>query len=146
MCRRGAEATRLPSAVDHVTRHWDTDRLTREWERHRTDVLQTQYNESLAAAIELSLASPMFQDLDPDARALLGAVAFFPQCVDENNLDWLFPTIPNGINLFDKFCILSLTYRSDGFVTMLAQLDMSPILCLLCTSEAAGGRGSGQFA
>ena len=100
---------------------WDYGRLAQEWDARRTQVLQTDYDESLAATIELSLASPTFCKLGPDARDLLGVVAFFPQGINENNLEWLFPTISGKKNI-DKFCALSLTYRSNGFVTMLAPL------------------------
>ena len=117
---------------------WDYDRLAKEWDVQRAQVLQSVFNESLAATIELSLSSPTFRSLGPNARDLLGVVAFFPQGIDEKNLDWLFPTISDGQHLLDTFCLLSLTYRSNGFVTMLAPIRdylvpqdprSSPLLC-----------------
>ena len=117
---------------------WGYDRLVKEWDLHRTQVLRTDYNESLAATIELSLTSPTFCELGPDARDL-SVAAFFPQGIDENNLDWLFPAIPDRMRVFDRFCTLSLTHRSNGFITMLAPLrdylgpkdpEMTPLLCI----------------
>jgi tetratricopeptide (TPR) repeat protein len=112
--------TLLATTASHNA--WDYDRLAEEWETQRAQVLQTDHNDSLAATIELSLTSPTFLSLGVDARDLLGVVAFFPQGTNEKHLDWLFPTIANTRNTFDKFCALSLTYRSNGFVTMLAPI------------------------
>ena len=118
---------------------WGYDRLAKEWDSRRAQVLRTGHNESLAATIELSLTSPTFTKLGPNARDLLGVIAFYPQGIDENSLDWLLPTIPDRTNIFDKFCILSLTYRSSNFVTMLAPIrdylyprdpESSPLFCV----------------
>ena len=128
--------TLLATTASHNA--WDHDRLVLEWDTQRGQVLQTDFNQSLAATIELSLSSPTFRSLGPNARDLLAVIAFFPQGINENNLDWLFPTLSNGKNTFDKFCTLSLTYRSNSFSTMLAPIRdyltprdprSSPLLC-----------------
>ena len=112
----------LLATVAHQNK-WDNNRLVREWEEHQTGLLQTEHKTSLATAIEHSLASPMFRELGPHGRGLLEVVAFYPQGIDEKNIDWLFyPITPNGTRVFDRFCVLSLTYRSNGFITMLTPL------------------------
>ena len=130
---------------------WNADRLITEWGRQRTAVLDAKNSRSLAATIELSLASPMFQELGPDAREFLEVVAFFPQGINEDNVHWQYPTISNAPRMLDEFCVLSLTYRNDGFVTMLAPLrdhlrpkDPASSLLLNTTKECYFTRLSGD--
>ena len=120
----------LLATVAHQNR-WDNNQLVKEWEWRRTGMLQTEHDWSLAIPIELSLASPMFQELGPNAQDLLGVVAFFPQGINENHISWLFPkkdfsqlfpTHGRRKDVFNKLCILCLTYRNNGFITMLAPL------------------------
>ena len=101
---------------------WNTKRLMTEWEKERTGVLLARNLGSLVAITDLSLASPVVQELGPSAREVLGVVAFFPQGVNESNAKGLFPAIYNGPRMLDTFCKLSLAYRAHGFITMLAPL------------------------
>ena len=128
--------TLLATAASHNM--WDYNELAEEWEIHRAQTLRTDYDESLAATIELSLASPTFCKLGAHARELLGVVAFFPRGINKSNIDWLFPTISDRKDIFNKFCVLSLTYRSNSAFAMLAPLRdhlrprdprSSPLLC-----------------
>ena len=111
----------LLATVAHQN-EWNGDRLAGEWRRRQTGVLHTEHGDNFAVTIELSVASPTFQALGPLARGLLEVIAFFPQGVNEKNFHWLFPTIHDGHHILDKLCNLSLTYRCDGYVTMLAPL------------------------
>ena len=103
---------------------WGSEQLAKKWDAHRAQVLQTgrDHNEGLAATIEFSLASPTFRELGSNARDLLGVVAFFPQGLDEQHLESFFPTVSDRKTIFNKFCSLALTYRSNGFIAMLAPI------------------------
>ena len=142
--------TLLATVAQH--NKWNTDRVVMEWKRQRTGVLHIQHSGSLAATIGLSLASPTFRELGPDARLLLEVVAFLPQGLSEKNADWLITTISNVPAMLDKFCALSLAYRNDGFVTMLAPLrdhlrpkDPGSSVLLRMTKENYSKRLSGEI-
>jgi hypothetical protein len=79
----------LLATVAHQN-EWNTYRSVSEWDERHTEMLQIGYSKSLAATIELSLSSSMFQALGPNAGDLLGVVAFFPRGVDENDIGY-FP-------------------------------------------------------
>ena len=55
--------TLLATVASHSM--WNYDRLAEEWEAQRAQVLRTNHDESLAATIELSLASQTFRKLSP---------------------------------------------------------------------------------
>ena len=110
--------TLLAATASH--NNWDYDQLAWEWDAHRTRAFRTDYGQSLASTVESSLTSPTFRTLGPNARNLLEIIAFFPQGVDRENLDQLFPTISNRRNIVDNLCVLSLTHRNNGFITMFA--------------------------
>ena len=126
---------------------WNHDRLAKEWRTQRAQVLQTDHDKSLSVTIELSLASPTFLSLGPNARDLLEITACFPKGIDTADLDWLFPAVLNRKVIFEKFCVLSFTYKSDGFIKMLAPiqdhlcprgLKSFPLLCATNDSHSSG--------
>lgn len=106
-----------------IQNRWDHSRLIREWEQRRISILQTRHGRGLTAAIELSLKSPTFTRLGPDAKDILGVIAALPQGVDERQLEWVFPTVSNARHIIDTFIILSLTHHNRNFVTMFGPLQ-----------------------
>jgi len=104
---------------------WGDDKLAREWGKRPTGILANRHSKddpanSLTTTIDLSLGSTMFTALGGDAREVLKVVAFLPQGMDEEKLEWMFPTVACIQDIIDTFCILSLTHRAGSFVTMLA--------------------------
>ena len=101
-----------------VQNRWDPSRVIREWEQHRVSLLQTRHGRGLPAAVELSLQSPTFTRLGPSAKDILGIIAVLPQGVNEEELEWIFPTVSNARDIIDTLFILSLTHRSHGRITI----------------------------
>ena len=65
----------LCSSQPRLTTCWDHDRLAKEWNLRCVQVLRAYYNESLAATVELSLASPTCRKLGPNAHDIVGVIA-----------------------------------------------------------------------
>lgn len=68
----------LPAALLATVAHhskWDTNWLAGEWDKCRTDMLQTEPNKSLTATIKFSILSLMFQKLGPITHDL---PSYFP--------------------------------------------------------------------
>ena len=62
----------------------------------------------------------MLKQLGSDALGLLEVIAFYPQGVDGDNLGL---SVSDASHTSDKFCVLYLTYRTSGFIAMLAPLS-----------------------
>ena len=100
---------------------WDHDQLAKEWATHGVDVLRRGY-ESLGVTVGLSLTSPWFRSLGPNARGILEVIACFPRGIDTVDLDWFFSAVPDRKRILDAFCVLSLAYMSEGFINVPAPI------------------------
>ena len=90
------------------------------------------------ATIELSLTSPISRGLDSDTGGLLGVIAYFPRGVGEKNINWLSPTVSDGL---DILCILSLVlvYRNDRMLTQTPLTSGMPVPTFLATNNVRAG-------
>ncbi|KAH7922636.1 TPR-like protein, partial [Leucogyrophana mollusca] len=113
---------------------WTLDQLISAWEKQQTRLLEVGDGKfrSLSVTIELSLASSSIKQLGNDARHVMQVVAFLPQGINENNLEGLFPTIPNIRFIIDTLCRLSLVHHKTEAYTML-----SPIRIHVLTAHQA---------
>ncbi|KAH7918279.1 hypothetical protein BV22DRAFT_1134704 [Leucogyrophana mollusca] len=103
---------------------WTLDRLTSEWKKQQTELLEVGDGklQNLSVTIELSLASSSIKQLGNDARHVMQVAAFLPQGINEKNLEGLFPTIPNIRFIIDALCRLSLMYRKTEAYAMLSPI------------------------
>ncbi|KAH7922085.1 hypothetical protein BV22DRAFT_1037894 [Leucogyrophana mollusca] len=103
---------------------WTLERLTSEWEKKQTQLLEVGDGkfQSLSITIELSLESSSIKQLRNNARRVLQVLAFLPQGISETNMESLFPTIPNIRSIVDALCRLSLMYRKVEAYTMLSPI------------------------
>jgi len=81
----------------------------------------------------------MVQELDPHARGPPGVVAFFPQDINNKNIDWPFLPYLMEQTFSTSSAFPPLTRRSNRFMEMLAPLrayfrpgdfKSSPLLCM----------------
>ena len=101
------------------------------WPMSGTSVAQARFRYSTAQAPQPPFCCHpylyrAFRELGPDTCDHLGAVALFPQGIHEDNLKWSFSMVAGKKNIFDQFYVLSLTYRNEGFITMVAPIRNHP--------------------
>jgi hypothetical protein len=96
-------------------------------------MLRTQYNKSLAATIELSPTSALFEEPGPGVRALLGVLVFFPQVVKALSLR---PAFPYSLN--NRCFLFVSSTRAHRFIFIFLPLVVGylpPALCINLTVE-----------
>ena len=82
--------------------------------------MKTHDRQSLEAAIESVLDSPMIRNLGPAAHETLEAIAVFPNGVKETSVGRMFPEIggvTEAANILSKFHLLD---RHEGIVKILS--------------------------
>jgi len=74
---------------------WSIKTLLRKWSSKKTDMLKSGSgkSENLAAAIELSLNSPIFSNITVAAHTLMRAISFLPKGIHRSELGGLFPRL-----------------------------------------------------
>lgn len=115
--------------LSHVAsqNRWSLEKLRSEFVAQQTHLLEAGQHklQSLSITIELSVNSSAFHAIQKSVIVqLLRAIAFFPRGIHDSDLEGIFRNIKSVRVVVDALCRCSLTYRSGGFVNMLAPIRM----------------------